>query len=155
MIAIKDLKVSIEDKNILKGIDLEIPKGEVHVIMGRNGSGKSTLANVLAGSEKYEVDGGSITMNGNDMTEMSIENRALQGLFLCFQYPVAIPGVSLAYFLRAALNAKNKHDGKEEMDAVEFLTTAKKVLSEPVVITLPACDPITILLSPVVIASPA
>ena len=98
--------------------------------MGRNGSGKSTLANVIAGNEAYEVDGGSIEMNGDDITEMSIENRALQGLFLCFQYPVAIPGVSMAYFLRAALNAKNKHAGKEEMDAVEFLTSAKKILSE-------------------------
>ena len=98
--------------------------------MGRNGSGKSTLANVIAGNEAYEVDGGSIEMNGDDITEMSIENRALQGLFLCFQYPVAIPGVSMAYFLRAALNAKNKNAGKEEMDAVEFLTSAKKILSE-------------------------
>ena len=130
MIKIKNLKASIEDKDILKGIDLDIPKGEVHVIMGRNGSGKSTFANVIAGNEAYEVDGGSIEMNGDDITEMSIENRALQGLFLCFQYPVAIPGVSMAYFLRAALNAKNKHAGKEEMDAVEFLTSAKKILSE-------------------------
>ena len=130
MIKIKNLKASIEDKAILKGINLEIPKGEIHVIMGRNGSGKSTLANVIAGNETYEVDGGSIAMNGNDITEMSIENRALQGLFLCFQYPVAIPGVSMAYFLRAALNAKNKHDGEEEMDAVQFLATAKKILSE-------------------------
>ena len=139
MIKIKNLKASIEDKAILKGINLEIPKGEIHVIMGRNGSGKSTLANVIAGNEAYGVDGGSIAMNGNDITEMSIENRALQGLFLCFQYPVAIPGVSMAYFLRAALNAKNKHDGKEEMDAVEFLGTAKKIfdffrLSLPILI---------------------
>ena len=116
-------------REVLKEIWLSFYPGSKIGVLGRNGSGKSTLANVIAGNEKYEVDGGSITMNGNDMTEMSIENRALQGLFLCFQYPVAIPGVSMAYFLRAALNAKNKHDGKEEMDAVEFLTTAKKVLS--------------------------
>ena len=129
MIKIKELEASVEDKQILNGINLEIPKGEVHVIMGRNGSGKSTLANVIAGNEAYEVDGGSIEMNGNDITEMSIENRALQGLFLCFQYPVAIPGVSMAYFLRAALNAHNKHAGKDEVDAVEFLANAKKILS--------------------------
>ncbi len=129
MIKIKNLEASIEEKEILKGINLEIPNGEVHVIMGRNGSGKSTLANVIAGNEAYDVDGGSIHMNGDDITEMSIENRALQGLFLCFQYPVAIPGVSMAYFLRAALNAQNKHAGKEEMDALQFLTSAKKILS--------------------------
>ena len=99
------------------------------MIMGRNGSGKSTLANVIAGNEAYEVNGGSIEMNGNDIIEMSIENRALQGLFLCFQYPVAIPGVSMAYFLRAALNVHNKHAGKDDIDAVEFLTNAKKILS--------------------------
>ena len=129
MIKIKNLEASIEEKEILKGINLEIPNGEVHVIMGRNGSGKSTLANVIAGNEAYDVDGGSIHMNGDDITEMSIENRALQGLFLCFQYPVAIPGVSMAYFLRAALNDQNKHAGKEEMDALQFLTSAKKILS--------------------------
>ena len=129
MIKIKKLEASVEDKKILNGINLEIPKGEVHVIMGRNGSGKSTLANVIAGNEAYEVNGGSIEMNGNDIIEMSIENRALQGLFLCFQYPVAIPGVSMAYFLRAALNVHNKHAGKDDIDAVEFLTNAKKILS--------------------------
>ena len=97
MIKIDRLKASIDDKEILKGIDLEIPAGEVHVIMGRNGSGKSTLANVIAGNEAYEVDSGSIAMNNNDITEMSIENRALEGIFLCFQYPVAIPGLSLIH----------------------------------------------------------
>ena len=130
MIKIKNLQVSIDKKDILKGIDLEIPKGEVHAIMGRNGSGKSTLANTLAGNEKFEVKNGSIHMNDVDITEMSVENRALNGIFVCFQYPVAIPGVSMAYFLRAAINAHFEHQGKEEMDAVEFLNKSKKILSE-------------------------
>lgn len=130
MIKIKNLQVSIDEKDILKGIDLEIPKGEVHAIMGRNGSGKSTLANTLAGNEKFEVKNGSIHMNNIDITEMSVENRALSGIFVCFQYPVAIPGVSMAYFLRAAINAHFEHQGKEEMDAVEFLNKSKKILSE-------------------------
>jgi len=130
MIKIKNLQVSIDKKDILKGIDLEIPKGEVHAIMGRNGSGKSTLANTLAGNEKFEVKNGSIHMNDVDITEMSVENRALNGIFVCFQYPVAIPGVSMAYFLRAAINAHFEHQGKDEMDAVEFLNKSKKILSE-------------------------
>ena len=130
MIKIKDLMASIEDKQILNGINLNINPGEVHVIMGRNGSGKSTLANVIAGNEAYEVEQGSILMNNEDITEMSIENRALNGIFLCFQYPVAIPGVSMAYFLRAALNAHLVHQGKEEIDALEFLKNSKKILSE-------------------------
>jgi Fe-S cluster assembly ATP-binding protein len=130
MIKIENLKASIDDNDILKGINLDIPAGEVHVIMGRNGSGKSTLANVIAGNETYEVDGGNITMEDTDITEMSIENRALEGIFLCFQYPVAIPGVSMAYFLRSALNAHRKYQGKEEMDALEFLNKAKSILSE-------------------------
>jgi len=130
MIKIKNLQVSIDEKDILKGINLEIPQGEVHAIMGRNGSGKSTLANTLAGNEKFEVKNGSIHMNDVDITEMSVENRALNGIFVCFQYPVAIPGVSMAYFLRAAINAHFEHQGKEEMDAVEFLNKSKKILSE-------------------------
>ena len=127
MIKIKKLKVSVEEKDILKEINLEIPKGEVHAIMGRNGSGKSTLANALAGNEKFEVKSGSIHMNDIDITEMSAENRALSGIFVCFQYPVAIPGVSMAYFLRAAINAHFEHQGKEEMDAVEFLNRSKNM----------------------------
>ena len=130
MIKIKNLQVSIDEKDILKGINLEIPQGEVHAIMGRNGSGKSTLANTIAGNEKYEVKNGSIHMNNIDITEMSVENRALSGIFVCFQYPVAIPGVSMAYFLRASINAHFEHQGKEEMDAVEFLNKSKKILSE-------------------------
>ena len=130
MVKIKNLEASIEDKKILKGIDLDINPGEVHVIMGRNGSGKSTLANVIAGNEAYELDNGSIFMNDEDITEMSIENRALNGIFLCFQYPVAIPGVGMAYFLRAALNAHLNHQGKEEIDALEFLKNSKQILGE-------------------------
>ena len=129
-IEVKNLSKVIEDKQILNGINLNINPGEVHVIMGRNGSGKSTLANVIAGNEAYEVEQGSILMNNEDITEMSIENRALNGIFLCFQYPVAIPGVSMAYFLRAALNAHLVHQGKEEVDALEFLKNSKKILSE-------------------------
>ena len=130
MIDIKNLKVSVEEKEILKGINLEIPEGEVHAIMGRNGSGKSTLANTLAGNEKFEVTDGSIHMNGLDITEMSAENRSLNGIFVCFQYPVAIPGVSMAYFLRAAINAHLAHQGKEEMDALEFLNQSKEILKK-------------------------
>ena len=130
MIDIKNLKVSVEEKEILKGINFEIPEGEVHAIMGRNGSGKSTLANTLAGNEKFEVTDGSIHMNGLDITEMSAENRSLNGIFVCFQYPVAIPGVSMAYFLRAAINAHLENQGKEEMDALEFLNQSKEILKK-------------------------
>jgi len=130
LVKLNEVGIKQNDKWLVKGVSLVVEKGKIVTLIGPNGSGKSTLANVIAGNEAYEVDGGSIEMNGDDITEMSIENRALQGLFLCFQYPVAIPGVSMAYFLRAALNAKNKHAGKEEMDAVEFLTSAKKILSE-------------------------
>ena len=130
MINIKKLKVSVEEKEILKGINLEIPEGEVHAIMGRNGSGKSTLANTLAGNEKFEVTDGLIHMNGVDITEMSPENRSLNGIFVCFQYPVAIPGVSMAYFLRAAINAHLENQGKEEMDALEFLNQSKEILKK-------------------------
>ena len=130
MINIKDLKVSVEEKKILKGINLDIPEGEVHAIMGRNGSGKSTLANTLAGNEKFEVTDGTIHMNGVDITEMSPENRSLNGIFVCFQYPVAIPGVSMAYFLRAAINAHLENQGKEEMDALEFLNQSKEILKK-------------------------
>ena len=130
MIDIKNLKVSVEEKEILKGINLQIPEGEIHAIMGRNGSGKSTLANTLAGNEKFEVTNGSIHMNAADITEMSPENRSLNGIFVCFQYPVAIPGVSMAYFLRSAINAHLKNQGKEEMDALEFLNQSKEILKK-------------------------
>ena len=130
MINIKNLKVSVEEKEILKGNNLQIPEGEIHAIMGRNGSGKSTLANTLAGNEKFEVTDGSIHMDGVDITEMSPENRSLNGIFVCFQYPVAIPGVSMAYFLRSAINAHLKNQGKEEMDALEFLNQSKEILKK-------------------------
>ena len=130
MINIKNLKVSVEEKEILKGINLQIPEGEIHAIMGRNGSGKSTLANTLAGNEKFEVTNGSIHMNAADITEMSPENRSLNGIFVCFQYPVAIPGVSMAYFLRSAINAHLKNQGKEEMDALDFLNQSKEILKK-------------------------
>jgi Fe-S cluster assembly ATP-binding protein len=121
MLTIKDLRVSIEDKQILKGINLEVKPGEVHAIMGPNGSGKSTLANVLAGREEYEVTGGSITYQGQDLFEMEVDERAQAGIFLAFQYPVEIPGVSTSNFLKSTLNAVRKAQGKEELNAVQML----------------------------------
>ena len=130
MLVLENIRAGIEDKEILKGINLEIPEGEVHVIMGRNGSGKSTLANVIAGNEAFEISSGSIHLNNVDITEMSIENRSLQGIFLCFQYPVSIPGVSMAYFLQQAVNAHRKNQGLDDIDAVEFLKNSKEILGE-------------------------
>ena len=121
MLTIKNLHARIEDKEILRGINLEVKPGEVHAIMGPNGSGKSTLASVLAGRDNFEVTEGSIIYQGKDLTELEVEERACEGIFLAFQYPVEIPGVGNAYFLRAALNAKRKYNGLEELDAVEFL----------------------------------
>jgi len=126
MLVIKDLRVSVEGKEILKGIDLEVQAGEVHAIMGPNGSGKSTLSHVLAGREGYEVTGGSVTYQGKDLLVMAAEERAREGVFLAFQYPVEIPGVNNMYFLKAALNAKLKHQGKPEMDAMDFLTLIRE-----------------------------
>ena len=122
MLTIKNLQAKVGDKEILRGIDLEVKAGEVHAIMGPNGSGKSTLAQVLAGRELYVVTGGEVTFEGKDLLEMSPEERAREGIFLAFQYPVEIPGVSNTYFLRAALNAIRKHRGLEEYDAIDFLT---------------------------------
>jgi Fe-S cluster assembly ATP-binding protein len=122
MLTIKNLHAKVEDKEILRGIDLEVKAGEVHAIMGPNGSGKSTLAQVLAGRELYVVTGGEVTFDGKDLLAMSPEERAREGIFLAFQYPVEIPGVSNTYFLRAALNAIRKHRGLEEYDAMDFLT---------------------------------
>lgn len=121
MLEIKDLKASIDGKEILKGINLKINKGEVHAIMGPNGSGKSTLANVLSGREEYEVTAGSISYVGEDLLELDPEIRAQKGIFLAFQYPVEIPGVSNVYFLRTALNEIRKANGLEEVDAATFL----------------------------------
>jgi Fe-S cluster assembly ATP-binding protein len=121
MLEIKNLRAEVGGKEILRGIDLTVGAGEVHAIMGPNGSGKSTLAHVLSGRENYQVTGGSVRYNGKDLLAMSPEERAREGIFLAFQYPVEIPGVSTTYFLKAALNAVRKHQGLEELDAMEFL----------------------------------
>lgn len=126
MLEIKNLHVSAEGKEILKGIDLKINRGEVHSIMGPNGSGKSTLANVLSGREEFEVTEGQIIYKGEDLLEMEPEERSREGIFMAFQYPVEIPGVSNTYFLRAALNAIRKHKGEEELDAMSFLKVARE-----------------------------
>src|ERR1041385_9021058 len=121
LLEIKDLHATVGDREILKGIDLTVNPGEVHAIMGPNGSGKSTLAQVLAGRELYAVTGGSVTYDGKDLLEMSPEDRARAGVFLAFQYPVEIPGVSNMYFLKAALNTIRTNRGLEELDAFDFL----------------------------------
>jgi len=128
MLSIKNLQVNVEGKPILKGIDLEVKAGEVHAIMGPNGSGKSTLANVLAGREGYEVVGGSVVYQGKDLLALPPEERAREGIFLAFQYPVEVPGVSNIYLLKAALNAVRKHQGKSELDAMDFLTLVREKL---------------------------
>ena len=125
MLDIRGLAASINDKPILKGIDLQVPQGEVHAIMGPNGSGKSTLAYVLSGREGYEVTGGSATYDGKDLLAMEPEDRAAAGVFLAFQYPVELPGVGNANFLRTALNAQRRARGEAELDAVQFLKMAR------------------------------
>ncbi len=126
MLSIKDLKAKVEGKDILKGINLEIKPGEVHAIMGPNGSGKSTLAAVLAGREQYEVTGGSVLFDGKELLELSPEDRAREGVFLAFQYPVEIPGVTTTNFLKAAVNQVRQYKGQEPLDAVSFLNTMKE-----------------------------
>ena len=126
LLEIKDLHAGVEGTEILRGINLQVNPGEVHAIMGPNGSGKSTLAQVLAGREDYEVSGGSITFDGKDLLDMEPEERACEGVFLAFQYPVEIPGVSNTYFLKAALNSVRKYNGQEELDAMEFLQLIKE-----------------------------
>src|SRR3989337_4178086 len=122
MLEIKNLHVKIGDKQILKGINLSIKPGEVHAIMGPNGSGKSTLAQVLVGREEYKITGGEVLFNGKDLLDLDPEERAREGVFLAFQYPVEIPGVNSTYFLKAAYNEIRKHKGQPELDAMEFFT---------------------------------
>jgi len=125
MLEISNLKASVEGKTILDGLDLRVGDGEVHAIMGPNGSGKSTLAQVLAGREDYRVEGGTVRWDGEDLLAAPAEERARRGLFLAFQYPVEIPGVSNAYFLKAAVNAVRRHRGLPELDAMDFLKRVK------------------------------
>ena len=126
MIKIKDLHANIEGKEILRGINLEVNAGEVHTIMGPNGSGKSTLANVLAGHESYEVTKGTVEFEGKELLELDPDERAREGLFLAFQYPIEIPGVSNATFLKTAINEIRKHHGKDEISAKDFLALIKE-----------------------------
>src|SRR5438445_9070031 len=125
MLEIKNLRAKVGESEILRGINLSVGAGEVHAIMGPNGSGKSTLAHVLSGRENYEVTSGTVSYEGKDLLSMSPEERAREGVFLAFQYPVEIPGVSTTYFLKAAVNAVRKHRGLDELDAMEFLSLIK------------------------------
>jgi Fe-S cluster assembly ATP-binding protein len=126
MLEIRNLHARVEEKEILRGLDLTIRAGEVHAIMGPNGSGKSTLANVLAGRANFEVTAGEVLFEGKNLLEMAPEERAREGVFLAFQYPVEIPGVNNTYFLRAALNAVRTNQGLEELDAVDFLALIRE-----------------------------
>lgn len=128
MLTIKNLHAHINGAEILKGIDLSVNAGEVHAVMGPNGSGKSTLANVLAGREDYEVSAGEVRYDGHDLLDLAPEERAREGVFLAFQYPVEIPGVSNSYLLKAAVNALRKHRGEAELDAMDFLRRAREKL---------------------------
>ncbi len=126
MLKIENLQARVEEREILKGLSLEVNPGEVHAIMGPNGSGKSTLANVLAGRDGYEVTGGGVRYDGEDLLEQAPEERARNGVFLAFQYPVEIPGVNNAYLLKASINALRKHRGQPEVDAFEFLSLVRE-----------------------------
>ena len=130
MLEIKNLQAHIGEKQILKGINLSVKTGEVHAIMGPNGSGKSTLASVLAGREGYDITDGEVMLQGNDILDLSPEERAREGVFLAFQYPVEIPGVNSTYFLRSAVNQIRKHRGNEELDAMNFLKLVKTKMKE-------------------------
>ncbi len=129
MLQIKNLHASVEDKPILKGIDLEVKAGEIHAIMGRNGSGKSTLTNIITGKDGYTITDGSIEFQGEDIVEDSPDKRALKGIFQSFQYPVVIPGVNNTYFLRTALNAKRKYQGLPELDAASFMKLVREKMN--------------------------
>jgi Fe-S cluster assembly ATP-binding protein len=129
LLEIKNLHANIAGREILKGIDLTIDAGEVHAIMGPNGSGKSTLAQVLSGRDLYQVTAGAVVYDGKDLLEMSPEDRAREGIFMAFQYPVEIPGVSNLYFLKAALNAVRKHQGLSDLDAMDFLALVKEKMA--------------------------
>ena len=128
MLSIRNLHVTVGGKEIIRGLNLEVKAGEVHAIMGPNGSGKSTLAHVLAGRDGYEVTGGEVRYQGKDLLELPPEERACEGVFLAFQYPVEIPGVNNTYFLKAALNAVRKHRGETQLDAMDFLALVKERL---------------------------
>ena len=130
MLEIKNLKADIDSKQIFKGINLTVNSGEVHAIMGPNGSGKSTLASVLAGREGYEITNGEVLLRGSDILDLPPEQRAREGVFLAFQYPVEIPGVNSTYFLRSAVNEIRKHRGDEELDAMNFLKVVKAKMKE-------------------------
>ena len=121
MLKINNLHVNVEDTSILKGINLEVKTGETHAIMGPNGSGKSTLAQVLAGHEDYEIEKGTIEYLGKDLIDLDVDERACEGIFLAFQYPVELPGVNNTYFLKSALNAQRKYRGEDEIDAMDFM----------------------------------
>ncbi len=129
MLEIVDLHASVGDAEILKGIDLVVKPGEVHAVMGPNGSGKSTLAHVLAGRPEVQVTGGRVLFDGKPLADLSPEERARSGIFLAFQYPVEIPGVTNAYFMKAALNAVRRHQGQEELDAMDFLVLVREKLA--------------------------
>ncbi len=130
MLKIKNLHAGVDDKEILKGLDLSIKPGEMHAVMGRNGSGKSTLSNVITGKDGYTITKGDIKYNNESIIDWAPEKRALAGIFMSFQYPVIMPGVNNTYFLKAALNTKRKHSGKKELDAAEFLKIVKNKLNE-------------------------
>ena len=130
MLEIKNLHAEVDGNKILKGINLKIKSGEVHAVMGRNGSGKSTLANIIAGNKKYVVTNGEVLYFGKNLLDLSTEERALKGIFLSFQHPVAIPGVNNTYFLKAALNAQRKYRGEDELDAMEFLVHIKEKIKQ-------------------------